>query len=101
MNTLTTHQRSSLAALICQAETLIDSATLPEETETVLRWIVTQNHIAFGMPTKYERPATNIMDLHDRTMSMLKSWMGQDNLSSPDAALDLIRPLMAEEATNV
>lgn len=101
MTNLSTFQATSLSALLVTLEKALDLKAIDERYEGTLRWLTAQTLTAFSMPPHYERPATNIMDLHDKTMSMLKSWMGQDNLTSPDAALDLIRPVMAEEATNV
>ena len=93
MTNLTTHQMTSLSALICNVEKIAESGVLPEQDEAVLRWIITQNHIAFGMPTKYERKPIDIMDLHDRTVSLIKSWVEQDNTSTSeyDAQLDQVR----------
>ena len=70
-------QLLAVSVLIGQCEAIAESGLLGEVCERDLRWTVAKTLAAFNMPTRAER--------------------ANDNLTSPDAALDLIRPVMAEE----
>ncbi len=68
----------AVSILIGQCEAIAESGLLGEVCERDLRWTVAKTLAAFNMPTRAER--------------------ANDNISSPDSTLDLIRPVMAEEA---
>jgi hypothetical protein len=69
------------SCLVTHCEQLARSGRLTGADELDLRAAIARTRIAFSFGLPGER--------------------SNDNLSSPDAALDLIRPVMAEEATNV